>query len=80
MFEPRVNGTVLDFAVEEVGPEQATGARVSKNVTVSARVRLPDGQIAQQTLVVTMEREEAGPWMVRSFKLVPTSRTSRATF
>jgi hypothetical protein len=68
VFEPRSNGTVLDFAVEHVGAEQRSGERLRKNVTVSARVRLPSGEILQKTLIVTMEQTLAGNWMVTAFK------------
>jgi hypothetical protein len=72
VFEPRRDGTVLDFRVEEVGPERQVGdqgGHLSKDVTVRARVRLPTGETVQKTFVVTMER--AAPdraWLVTAFR------------
>jgi hypothetical protein len=52
MFDPRTDGTVLDFDI--------TSSRVQPNgeerVLVSARVHLPNGDTVHKPLVVTMRR------------------------
>jgi hypothetical protein len=64
-FEPREQGIVTDFTIVRVTPEQRSTVNgseiVSKNVRVSASVKRR-GQIAQKTLVITMQRTVAnGP-------------------
>lgn len=61
------------------------GEVVSKDVTVSAPVRMPDGKEVQKTLIITMqqailkgEKETTGRWIITGFK-DPTSTTSPAT-
>jgi hypothetical protein len=62
-FEPRERGTVLDFDVTAV---QAAAAD-RKDVTVSARLRLPSGETIVRTLVVS-ERQIGGEWMVTAVR------------
>jgi hypothetical protein len=54
IFDPRTDGTVLRFEVERISPEDHN----EKRATVSARVHLPGGEIAQRTLIVTMRRAD----------------------
>jgi hypothetical protein len=54
IFDPRTDGTVLRFDVERIASEDHN----EKRVTVSARVHLPNGEIVQQTLIVTMRRTD----------------------
>src|SRR4029078_9190796 len=51
------------------------GERVSKDVTMSADVKLPDGQTAKKTLIVTMQRaqlkgdtEIIGRWIITGIR------------
>ncbi len=51
------------------------GELVSKDVTISATVRLPSGETAQKTFVVTMQRavlkgdrELTGRWIIAAIK------------
>jgi len=65
-FEPRERGTVLSFdvaAVRRIGPD-------GKDVTVSARLRLPDGETTDRALVVS-EQLIGGKWMVTAVKDAP---------
>ncbi len=71
---------VVELSVQTPGtPIDVTnrdGNLVSKDVTISARVRQPDGQTVQKTLVVTMQKAEltggAAPadvrWVITSVK------------
>jgi hypothetical protein len=51
VFEPKVQGIVQEFTVTKVTPEEGG----SKTVTVAAEVELPDGRLAQKTIVLTMK-------------------------
>jgi hypothetical protein len=62
-----------------------TGQLVSKDVTVDAKVRTPDGQTVDKQLVVTLERcvmkeeqgqEKTGRWIVTRVKDVASGKTS----
>jgi hypothetical protein len=74
-FDPRTHGTVTAFDVAIVTPRPRTGTGeggpTTEDVTVTATVRLPGGQIARETFVVTMQRallkdsgEATGRWMI----------------
>ena len=63
IFEPREDGIVTNFKIAGVTEEQASGDTVTKNATITAPVKLSDGQIVQKTLVVTLERR-ADVWIV----------------
>jgi hypothetical protein len=54
VFDPRTDGTVLRFDIDRITPED----RHQKTATVSARLRLPGGDIVQKQLVVTMRRTD----------------------
>ena len=64
VFEPLERGTVLEFDVTGV---QKTGSR-SKDVTVTALVRLPGGETVRKTMVVTLEQREDARWMVSAVR------------
>jgi len=53
VYEPRVQGMVEDFQIVQVSPLEGD-ANQTKTVTVSARVKLPDGRIVPKTIVLTM--------------------------
>ena len=59
VFEPLEQGIITDFEVVRVAPEQND----AKAVTISAPVKLPDGQVVEKTLIVTLERRN-GRWIV----------------
>jgi hypothetical protein len=63
IFEPRERGIVTQFDVVKV-ETRADGSRERKDVTIAAPVALPDGRTVQKTLVISMERNEAGRWIV----------------
>lgn len=50
IFDPRTDGTVIRFDIENIAPDDHGG----KRVTVSARVHLPNGDTVPKTLIVTM--------------------------
>lgn len=82
-FEPRDQGIVRTFSIARVSDEQRSGATVSKEVTLTAPVELPDGRSVQKTLIVTMQRvmptgtgAGPGPWIitgVAAFQASPRS-------
>ena len=53
VFEPREQGTVLDFEIKSV-EKLSAGSRI---VRVDADVRRPDGQTERETLLVTISGE-----------------------
>ena len=63
IFEPRERGIVTTFDVVKVESLRDAG-RDRKNVTITAPVALPDGRTRRETLVVSLQREDAGRWMV----------------
>jgi hypothetical protein len=67
----------LSFSDQRTPPDykKYDGELVSKDVTVNANVKLPDGQATKKTLLVTMQRavlkadkEIAGRWIITSVK------------
>ena len=74
-FEPTTNGVVIAFTITNVTPVKRDGEIVSKDVTIDAPVKLPNGQTVQKTLVVTIQRAEpkgdramTGRWIVTGIK------------
>lgn len=63
IFEPRDDGIVTTFKIIGVTTEQPSGDKATKNVTLTAPVKLSSGEIVQKKLVITMERRGA-PWMI----------------
>src|SRR4029453_15076616 len=59
----------------------------SREVTIDARVRTPDGAVSSRTMVVTLQRSvvtgpgrrREGRWIVTALRQIPASQTSRAT-
>ena len=69
IFEPTTEGIVTTFHVAGVlvaarGPD---GDAAAKDVTITAPVKLPDGQVVNKTLVVRMERRETG-WKITGIR------------
>jgi hypothetical protein len=71
VFEPLQQGTVTAFAIKDVAEvEGADGKVTSRQVTVSAPVRLPDDQTAEKTIIVILQRGDGvatAQWMVTGF-------------
>ena len=70
IFEPTTEGIVTTFRVVGVtvaarGPD---GEPAAKDVTISAPVKLPDGQVVEKTLVIGMERRETG-WTITAVRM-----------
>ena len=63
IFEPRDDGIVTRFDITNVTQEERGEGTATKNVTLKAPVKLPDGRILQKTLTVTMEKR-SGNWLV----------------
>lgn len=63
VFEPRERGIVTTFDVVKV-ESLRDGGRDRKNVTITAPVALPDGGTRRETLLVALQRDEAGRWMI----------------
>jgi hypothetical protein len=74
-FEPSTQGIVTHYEISRVTREREAGGIVSKDVSISAFVKLPGGQMTQKNFVITMERARpggstnvAGRWMITSIK------------
>ena len=66
IFEPLEQGTVSEFTIVTVADvEESSGGVVSKQVTVSAPVRLPDGQTATKKILLVLQRRDR--WIVTGF-------------
>jgi hypothetical protein len=69
IFEPLEQGMVSEFTIVNVADlEQSSGGVVSKQVTVSAPVRLPDGQTATKRILFVLQRRDR--WIVTGFTIV----------
>jgi hypothetical protein len=67
-FEPLRDGIVAGFTIEGVtGPENG-GNGLSKRVTVSASVRLPDGATAKRRIALVLEQRDR--WIVTGFTVL----------
>lgn len=65
VFEPLEQGTITDFTIANVVDEEA-----SKQVTVTASVRLPSGQTAARTVSLVLQRGDrvtTAQWIVTGF-------------
>lgn len=80
VFEPHIDGIVTEFHIVGVTRERPTrgGGTRSKDVTIEAPVRLPDGRAVPTTLVVTIQRDvlnadkdTARSWIVAGIR-IPT--------
>ena len=71
ILEPLEQGAVTTFTITNVVDLEGPNGQVqSKQVSVSAPVRLPDGRTAQKTLSVVLERGDrrtTAPWIVTGF-------------
>lgn len=78
-FEPRADGSVQQFEILDFGAEQAQpdGSTLSKQVTINAQVRSPEGPVVPRTLLVTMQRRPGERrWFITAFTPLPISQTS----
>jgi hypothetical protein len=73
-FDPAVQGIITSFSITGVVASKA-GGRETKDVAISAPVKLPSGEIRQRQLVVTLERDAsggvsgvAGRWIVTAIR------------
>ena len=61
VFEPATDGIVTSFDISGTTTvQEAGGLPVSKDVSISAPVRLPDGRTVLKTFVIRMARERPG--------------------
>ena len=71
VFEPLQQGTVTAFTIKNVADiEGPNGQVASRQVTVSAPVSLPSGQVADKTIIVILQRGDGvqtAQWMVTGF-------------
>ena len=56
MFEPLEQGIVSDFEIRAIAAAPPDGEFLMKEVTVAARVRMPDGSTVGKTLVVVLRK------------------------
>jgi hypothetical protein len=69
IFEPAEQGTVVNFSITDViQVETAAGHIPSKQVTVHAPVRLPDGRTADRRIILVLQRRDR--WIVTGFTIV----------
>ena len=81
VFEPATDGIVASFDLLGITVARAAdGVPVSKDVSISAPVNLPDGRTVVKTFVVTMQRglpgsdqDRWGAWMITAIKASPAS-------
>jgi hypothetical protein len=78
VFEPTTQGIITSFEIVDVVPHANDGTLMSKEVSISAPVKLPSGQTAQQRLVVTIQRR-AGAWIVTAVTDAPSVPASPST-
>ena len=84
VFEPLSDGIVTSFDISDMTTIQgADGLPVSKDVSISAPVRLPDGRTVVKTFVITMARGRSGPqepgsgWMITAINERAASPSTR---
>jgi len=70
ILEPLEQGIVTEFRVVDRSPLawDRNGDIAAKDVTVSAPVQLPSGQVERKTLIVRMERQETG-WKITAVEM-----------
>ena len=75
VFEPRTQGIITSFEITNVVSHWKDGELVSKDVSISAPVKLPNGQTAQKNLIVTMQRavlkgdkDITGRWIITAIR------------
>jgi hypothetical protein len=80
-FEPNVQGVIISFEVTHVATvADSSGEGDSKDVSISAPVRQPDGRTMQKSFVVTMKRARTagttnrwGGWVITAITAAPGS-------
>lgn len=76
VFEPNLQGVVTSFEVTHVvSVVEPNGDRESKEIAISAPVRLPDGHTQQKNFVITINRARSdggtnhwGGWMITAIR------------
>ena len=63
IFEPSEQGIVTTFEIVGVTEDRPSGKVVSKNVTITAPVKVPDGRTEQKKIVITMGWRD-DHWMI----------------
>ena len=77
-FDPRDQGLVRDFTIDNVGAEEESGGVATKSVRLSASVESPEGVTAKKTIFVTMQRRAGAAWMITGVMVaVPAPPPSR---
>jgi len=76
-FDPASQGIITGFDITGVVISEA-GGRATKDVSISAPVRLPDGHTLQKNLVVTLERDVSGSGRTAARWIVTAIRDSAA--
>ena len=77
IFEPQQQGIVRTFRITAVTLEGTDGQTATKNVTIDARVVLPDGRTVQKMLVLTLQHargDDSARWMVTRVRDAEPSR------
>jgi len=68
IFEPAEQGTVASFSITDVTQVEAAAGQIpSKQVTVQAPVRLPDGSTADRRIILVLQRRDR--WIVTGFTI-----------
>jgi len=72
-FDPQSDGVVTNFEITSVTPEEKIGDRVTKNVTLTAPVKLPNGQVVDKKLAIAMERR-GDQWVLTGLVAIPIQK------
>ena len=75
-FDPAAHGIITSFDITGVVTGEAAG-RAIKDVSISAPVKLPDGQTVQKDLVVTLERDGSASGSAAERWIVTAIRDAR---
>ena len=67
VFDPRVEGVVDRFRVVSRVDQPQSNDLLRREVHLQATVRTAGGR-SDRTLIVTMERQSSGAWMVRAYR------------
>ena len=67
VFDPRVEGVVDRFRITSRSDEELDGNRVRRQATLDTHVRTVGGEY-ERTLVVTLDRDETGRWMITGYR------------
>ena len=72
-FDPQADGLVSRFEIVNVTPEEKAGDKITKNVTLTAPVKMPNGETIEKKLAIAMERR-GDQWIVTGLVAIPIQK------